>query len=151
MTWRSRGRGGEVVPLTCQDKATFSPSMHPLQMSFCLCQGSSDYSYRGDTQAGAPGTLLFQGHFPGMPIKRCVSCGSQGGHLWDSWEREGEREGKRERKKQRASASGSDHSWHGSPASSQVGAGQWSGANGHLPSLSIELIVLSRGTEHLVK
>lgn len=45
-----------------------------------------------------------------------------------------------------ASASGSDHSWHSSPASSQVGAGQWSGANGHLPSLSIELIVLSRGT-----
>jgi hypothetical protein len=62
----------------------------------------------------------------------------------------GERQRQRERE-QRASASGSDHSWHRSPASSQVGAGQWSGANGHLPSLSIELIVLSRGTEHLVK
>lgn len=37
------------------------------------------------------------------------------------------------------------------PAGCQVGAGQWSRANGHLPSLSIALIVLSGGTEHLVK
>lgn len=38
-----------------------------------------------------------------------------------------------------------------SPAGCQVGAGQWSRANGHLLSLSIALIVLSGGTEHLVK
>lgn len=37
------------------------------------------------------------------------------------------------------------------PAGCQVGAGQRSRANGHLPSLSIALIVLSGGTEHLVK
>lgn len=37
------------------------------------------------------------------------------------------------------------------PAGCQVGAGQWSRVNGHLPSLSIALIVLSGGTEHLVK
>lgn len=33
-------------------------------------------------------------------------------------------------------------------AGCQVGAGQWSRANGHLPSLSIALIVLSGGTEY---
>lgn len=37
------------------------------------------------------------------------------------------------------------------PTGCQVGAGQWSRANGHLPSLSIALILLSGGTEHLVK
>ena len=37
------------------------------------------------------------------------------------------------------------------PAGCQVGAGQWSRANGHLPSLLIALIVLSGGTEHLGK
>lgn len=37
------------------------------------------------------------------------------------------------------------------PAGCQVGARQRSGANGHLPSLSIALIVLSGGTEHSVK
>jgi hypothetical protein len=51
----------------------------------------------------------------------------------------------------RSSYSESDHSGHSPPAGSQVDAGQWSGANGHLPSLSIALIVLSRRTEHLVK
>lgn len=81
-------------------------------------------------------SICFRSIFQGC-LSRSMFCGSQGGHLWASWKREST---------PRASASGSDHSWHSSPASSQVGAGQWSGANGHLPSLSIELIVLSRGT-----
>lgn len=70
-------------------------------------------------------------------------CSSQGTYLWDSSLGEGVQ---REPLSQEVTIAGT-----ALPAGCQVGAGQWSGANGHLPSLSIALIALSGGTEHLVK
>lgn len=78
---------------------------------------------------------------PGLPNKRRGLWLSQNRYSWDSSLREC-----KEPLSQEGSIVGT-----APPAGCQVGAGQWSRANGHLPSLSIALIVLSGGTEHLVK
>lgn len=72
-----------------------------------------------------------------------MARGSQDSYLWDSSLGEGMQ---RDLLSQEGTIAGP-----APPVGSQVGAGQWSRANGHLPSLSIALIVLSGGTEHLVK